>query len=43
MWYPHMQLLKPHAFTIRIEVQVCMTECILIQGLKQSLSLSQSV
>lgn len=42
MWYPHMQLLKPRAFTRRIEVQVCMRECILIKGLKQSLSPSLS-
>ena len=35
---PLTQLLKPHAFTIRKKVQICMTECILIKEFMQSLS-----
>ena len=39
-----MQLLKPYAFTIHTKkVQICMTECVLIKGFKQSLLCSVSI
>ena len=37
-----MQLLKPHVLTICKKVQICMTECVLIQYFKQPLSRTAS-
>ena len=37
------ELLKPHAFTVRQNVQICMTERVLIKGFNQSLSCPASV